>query len=42
MPTTGLHFEGCAQPLEVRELVDQGNLVIVIEHNLMSSRRWTT
>ncbi len=34
-PTTGLHFEDIRQLLEVlNKLVDKGNTVIVIEHNL--------
>ncbi len=34
-PTTGLHFEDTRKLLEVlQELVDNGNTIVVIEHNL--------
>jgi excinuclease ABC subunit A len=34
-PTTGLHFEDTRKLLEVlHELVDNGNTIVVIEHNL--------
>ena len=34
-PTTGLHFEDTKKPLDVlNKLVDQGNTIVVIEHNL--------
>ena len=34
-PTTGLHFEDTKKLLDVlNKLVDQGNTIVVIEHNL--------
>jgi excinuclease ABC subunit A len=34
-PTTGLHFEDTRKLLDVlNKLVDQGNTIVVIEHNL--------
>jgi excinuclease ABC subunit A len=34
-PTTGLHFEDTRKLLDVlNQLVDQGNTVVLIEHNL--------
>ena len=34
-PTTGLHFEDIAKLVELlQELVEQGNTVLVIEHNM--------
>ena len=38
-PTTGLHFEDVRKLMDVlHELVDQGNTMLIIEHNLESSK----
>ncbi len=41
-PTTGLHFADVHKLVEIlHRLSEGGNTVVVIEHNLMSSRRRT-
>ena len=42
-PSTGLHFDDVKKLLQIlNRLVDAGNSVIVIEHNLISSKWRTT